>query len=229
VRNSEPTPTTAFAASGPATTERPAEPAARPAPASAPAPPRDAPSRRRRPGTVAVGVVALLAALVAVFVLAQVLGDDGSDPSDSAQSPTGDSAGNGGTGGQGDADDKTSPDSGQDESSPPSDNSGEGAGSGNAVTFVDSYFDTVPDDRDAGWAMLSPDYQAETGRDSYNGFWSSIADVDASNLSPKQGGDAVEATVTYQYEDGRTVEERQLVRLVEGDGGDLLIDGYDQL
>ena len=40
---------------------------------------------------------------------------------------------------------------------------------------------------------------------------------------------SVEATVTYTYEDGRTVEEHQLVQVVEGDGGDLLIDGYDRL
>jgi serine/threonine protein kinase len=232
VRDHDPTPTAAFAASDtsapdrPLSQPRPAGPvtggAAKPAPK--PAPTADAPSRRRRPGPIAAGVVALLVALVAVFVLVQVLGDGGSDPNDSAQAPTGERGGNGDS-------DKKSPDPKQDDSSAPSpDDEGAGAGGGGAaVSFVDGYFDTVPDDRDAGWAMLSPAYQAETGRDSYDGFWSSVADVDASNLSPRQGGDAVEATVTYEYQDGRTVQERQLVHLVEGEGGDLLIDGYDRL
>ena len=233
-RDPDPTPTTAFAASGTATRDRPAAAPVRPAPAPvpAPAPSRDAASRRRRPGPVAAWVVALLAALVAVFVLAQVLGDGGSDPSDSAQGPTderGGSAGKGDNGDSGASGDKGSGEPKQDDSSAPSPDEKAAAGGGAAVSFVDSYFDTVPDDRDAGWAMLSPAYQAETGRDSYDGFWSSIANVDASNLSPRQGGDAVEATVTYTYEDGRTVEERQLVQVVEGNGGDLLIDGYDRL
>jgi hypothetical protein len=174
-------------------------------------------------------VVALLVAVAALFAVVQ-LTDDG-DP--------------GGAGVETAADepttkpDPTRPDSPTQEptdSAPAEEQSesgsgdGQGAASGGeAVAFVDGYFDTVPDDVDAGWAMLSPAYQAETGRESYDGFWAGVADADATDLSPAAGGDAVEATVTYEYEDGRTVEERQLLQLVPGEDGELRIDGYEQV
>jgi hypothetical protein len=171
-------------------------------------------------------VLALLVALVAVFVVVQ-LGDD--------DQPTGKDNEAGATDEPSARPERSrsaspTPDQGATTSPPADEQGGSGdpagaPGGAAAVAFVDDYFDTVPGDVDAGWAMLSPAYQAETGRGSYDSFWAGVADVDATDLSPA-GGDAVEATVTYEYEDGRTVEERQLLQLAPGDDGELRIDGY---
>lgn len=87
--------------------------------------------------------------------------------------------------------------------------------------FVDGYFDTVPADLDAGWQLLSPRMQAEVGRDSFNGFWSQVAAVDADAVQAAE--DAVDATVTYTYESGRVVRQQNQYELVP-DGDGYLID-----
>ena len=219
----------------PAGDTRPATPVAAPTRTTRTAPPAPAgdhppAARRRRPGPVAAGVLALLVAVAALFAVVQLTGDG--DPGDmgaetgAADEPTT----------KPDPTRSGSPTQEPTDSAPaeeqPESGSGDGQGAasgGEAVAFVDGYFDTVPGDVDAGWAMLSPAYQAETGRESYGGFWAEVADVDATDLSPAAGGDAVEATVTYEYEDGRTVEERQLLQLVPGEDGELRIDGYEQV
>lgn len=198
----------------------PADPTPTPTPLTA-----AAARRRRRPGPVVVGLLALLLAGAGVIAAVQ-LGND-ADPGGA-----GNQAGPPRTTDEPSARPKGSrspspaPDD-QQPSSSPADNQGGPASADEKVAMVDGYFDTVPDDLDAGWSMLSPAYRAETGRGSYDGFWAEIADVDASGLSAGPGTDVL-ATVTYEYDDGRTVEERQVLHLVEGAGGALLIDGYDQ-
>jgi serine/threonine protein kinase len=234
-----PTPTATLAAAAPAPADdtRHATPTATPAATSTTAPPTPPPDdtvppRRRRPGPVAAGVLALLVAVAAVFAVVQLTDDEtggSGSPSGAVDEPTAEPDRNRSESPTQEPEATDSPpaeeqdDSGSTSGSP-------GASSGDeAVAFVDGYFDTVPDDVDSGWAMLSPAYQAETGRASYDGFWAEVADVDATDLSPAAGGDAVEATVTYQYEDGRTVEERQLLQLVPGEDGEPRIDGYQQI
>jgi serine/threonine protein kinase len=244
--NPTPTPTATLASVAPAPADdtRPATPAATPAAASttgptAPptAPPTTPPgdtttSRRRRPGPVAAGVLALLVAVAAVFAVVQLTdgGPDGSgSPSGAVDEPTADPDRSRAESPTQEPEATDSPPADEQEPGSASD-SRDGATSGDeAVAFVDGYFDTVPGDVDTGWAMLSPAYQAETGRESYDGFWAEVADVDATDLSPAAGGDAVEATVTYEYTDGRTVEERQLLQLVPGEDGEPRIDGYQQI
>jgi eukaryotic-like serine/threonine-protein kinase len=97
------------------------------------------------------------------------------------------------------------------------------AGSGSQASFLRSYFASAPGGGDAAWAMLTPGYQAQVGRDSYNGFWRTIQSVDVSGVTPAGGG-SVLATLTYRTNGGGTSVERHRLDLVpSGDG--YLIDG----
>jgi serine/threonine protein kinase len=179
----------------------------------------DEPGRRRRSpvGPVLLGMLALAAAVLAVLLL----DPGGSDPAgeqDEARSgatrqPSPSAEGERGGRGQ-----EEPPAAG----SQTPDGTVEPAPTSDPVTFVDGYYDTVPEDLDAGWAMLSPDYQAEVGRDSYDGFWSTIESVDARDLRTVAGGDAVEATVVFVNGDGETLTERHRVDVVDGGGGPLI-------
>ena len=86
------------------------------------------------------------------------------------------------------------------------------------VETVETYFATVPADLDAGWAQLAPSFQARVGRDSYDGFWATISDVEVADVEAG-GGDTVSAQVTYTGTDGSTSVEQQTLTLVPaGDG-----------
>ena len=90
------------------------------------------------------------------------------------------------------------------------------------VETIETYFETVPSDLDAGWAMLSPSMQQRVGRDSYDGFWSTIEAVQVADVQPL-GGNLVAAKVTYTGTDGSVREEQQQIALVD-DGAGYLID-----
>ena len=80
----------------------------------------------------------------------------------------------------------------------------------------------MPDDLDAGWAMLSPAMQDRVGRDSYDGFWATIESTDATDVRAV-GADQVAARVTYRRTDGSVTTEDQVLTLVP-DGDGYLID-----
>lgn len=69
--------------------------------------------------------------------------------------------------------------------------------------------------------MLTPSYQAEVGRASYNGFWRTIRSVDVSNVSPADGN-SVLATLTYTSNGGSTSVERHRLDLVPSGAGYLI-------
>ena len=84
---------------------------------------------------------------------------------------------------------------------------------------ITSYYALLPGDRDAGWDRLTPRYQRTTAssRDYYESFWSAIDSVRVSDVSAS-APETVDATITYDYEDGREYVERTRYRLVEDDG-----------
>ena len=84
---------------------------------------------------------------------------------------------------------------------------------------VTGYYALLPGNRDAGWDRLTSRYQRTTAssRSYYESFWSAIDSVRVSDVSAS-APDAVTATVTYDYEDGREYVERTRYRLVEDDG-----------
>lgn len=89
------------------------------------------------------------------------------------------------------------------------------------VAAAKHYIDTVPDDTDAGWAQLAASEQS-VGRGSYDSFWGSIDDVQASDVRAVADEPAVNLTLTYHFHDGRVVVETQRIGL-ERSGGDYLI------
>ncbi len=87
-----------------------------------------------------------------------------------------------------------------------------GGSAAKAEAFVSNYYTLVPGDTDAGWAELSPSFQQQTGRDSYDSFWGSYNSVDVSNVQ------AVSPTVvnyTISY-DGSTPENKQITLVKDG-------------
>ncbi len=89
--------------------------------------------------------------------------------------------------------------------------------------FVASYFAVLPEDLDAGWAQLSPQFQAETGRGSYDAFWGSMDDVQVSSITPLGDG-VVNYEVTYFPSGGDPSTEQKQLQLVPS-GDSYLIDG----
>ena len=81
----------------------------------------------------------------------------------------------------------------------------------------------LTDDLDTGWSRLSPRMQAEVGRSSFDGFWSTVSSVRTSGLSTSAGGSSVDVTLRYTMDDGRVSVERHRIDLVR-DGGQYLID-----
>lgn len=113
------------------------------------------------------------------------------------------------------------------ETTAPPRNEPDGGGSvseGEMADFVSSYFAVLPEDTDAGWAQLSPSFQQEVGRDSYDGFWGSLSDVQAQNIDADTDEMTATLDITYVDQDGGSQEERHVLDLVEQDG-ELLIDG----
>jgi serine/threonine protein kinase len=98
-----------------------------------------------------------------------------------------------------------------------------GAGLAAQKSFLTDYFTKAPGGTDEGWALLTPGYQSQVGRGSYDGFWKTIDSVSVGDVT-SAGDGAVRATLTYTRTDGHTSTEQHLIALQEsGDG--YLIDG----
>jgi hypothetical protein len=188
-----------------------------------------APARSRKPGYAVLAAVALLLVLGGVAYAASLRGEDPS-PSDSA----------GATSSTADTTPKNTPKqspstkaSTQPSPSPsptrqsttpsPSPSAASGSGLAARRAFLRDYFAQAPGGTDAAWAMLTPGYQDQVTRGSYDGFWRTISSVSVSNVTDAGGG-AVEATLAYTKTDGGTSTERHRLELVRSGGG-FLIDG----
>ena len=89
--------------------------------------------------------------------------------------------------------------------------------------FVEGYYETVTEDPETTWALLTPAYQAATGGyDDYTNYWSTIAEAKAKSIEadPDQG------SVTFVMESKRTddskVEEVVTLLLERSDDGYLI-------
>jgi hypothetical protein len=100
-------------------------------------------------------------------------------------------------------------------SSPPA-----AAGLGSRASFVEGYYGALPDDIETGWSLLTPGYQEETSRDTYEGFWSGIDAVTVEETRGA-GSNAVDVTLTYTS-GGGTQREVRRVFLERGDDGYLI-------
>ena len=90
---------------------------------------------------------------------------------------------------------------------------------GDLSQAVRNYYALVPGDTDSGWALLTDRYRrtTATSRDYYERFWSSIEQVQVSDVSSTAPSSVV-ATLRYSFRDGRTVVERTAYGLVREDG-----------
>jgi hypothetical protein len=171
---------------------------------------------------MAVAAVVALVAVVAVAALLGTTGGGGASVSGGSPSSTPQA---GDVGDAGDAGTAT----------PGVDDSGGAAGSDGAGSSavpisgspddqarqqaVIDYYGLLPNRLDEGWQRLTPHFQASTagGYDNYRGYWGSMQEVTVRGVSPA-GGQSVDATVTYRYANGRTVDERTVFGLIYQDG-----------
>lgn len=145
-----------------------------PPPPAPPAGPRD-----QRPWRIAIAGAALVAVIGVIGALL-LLGDGDDDPSDAA-GPGAGSTPSGTTGTTASV-------------PPPS--------VAELEAFAATYVETAAEDPDAGFAMLTPDYQARSPE--YGGFWGSVDKPKISDVSADPAG----LTVTYSYKYEFEYEER---------------------
>jgi hypothetical protein len=207
-----------------------------------PAPPEESTPRRRRGGLLAMAVVLLLAAVaVGGYLLLAADGDEvepranpdrsssstpSNQPSDDAtpedEPPTDDApATEEPTTEEPTTEEPTTeepteePEEEEESSSSPA-----AAGLGSRARFVEGYYGALPDDTETGWSLLTPGYQQETSRDTYEGFWSGIDAVTVEETRAA-GSNAVDVTLTYTS-GGGTQREVRRVFLERGDDGYLI-------
>ena len=89
---------------------------------------------------------------------------------------------------------------------------------------ITAYYALMPGNLEQGWTLLTPKYQRSPagGFEGYQRFWGQIGSVQVSGVTPI-GESQVDATVVYNFKDGRVVRERHSYFLVL-DGGRWLID-----
>ena len=153
-----------------------------------------------------LGILAVLAVLAGVgtYLL-------GNDPASDTTDP---SAGSDRSGGASE---------GADPGGSASGDSPEPSGSADREAFVEDYYAVLPDDTEAGWSMLSPEFQGEVGSyGSYDGFWSTIDSVTVQDVQAV-GGNAVDTTLVYTT-DGSSQSEVRRIELTRS-GDDYLISG----
>ncbi len=179
--------------------------------------------RRRRRAIIAAMVAAALLVVLGGIAWAASLRDD-PGPSDSARDDPSASQASGSSSPspkESPTEESSAP-SPSASSSKPSPSSSATPRSTSKAAFLREYFSVVPGGSDEAWAMLTPRFQADVGRDSFNGFWRTISSVSVSNVTPA-GPNAVVATLSYRATNGDTSTERKRYDLTRS-GDSYLID-----
>jgi len=71
----------------------------------------------------------------------------------------------------------------------------------------------LPGNVSGAWSQLLPEYQAQTGYDSYMNFWGTIRSVSVGAVTPGGDNRAV-VSLTYILKDGSTTSESRWVQVV---------------
>lgn len=102
------------------------------------------------------------------------------------------------------------------------------SGSGDIVSFVESYYALLPENIDAAWTRLSAQAQAQSGnRSGYERFWSGIRDVRFEN-GRDLGGGVVQGTVVFVRNDGTQTREPYRF-VITGEGDNRVIQTFTRL
>ncbi|MCX2729676.1 protein kinase [Saccharopolyspora sp. NFXS83] len=80
---------------------------------------------------------------------------------------------------------------------------------------VSEYYAAMPGNLSVAWQQLTPDYQTNHagGYEAFSEFWEPVRGVQASGVST-EGPNTALATITYDFDDGRTVAEKTRYTLV---------------
>lgn len=189
----------------PVPTPAPSSPPATPAPSARPAPePATAPLPTAAPGRRStwpwlVGV----AAVVAVFALVLLLDREPEAPAPNAEDrPT---------------ETSSSPSPTETTTTPPADTRAD------LESFVNDYLATVTSDRRAAFALLTTEFQAESGGwPGYNRFWATIASASPSNIQVDPEALTVSYDVAYETVSGRRTNDSVRLQLQRSDDGYLI-------
>ena len=84
---------------------------------------------------------------------------------------------------------------------------------------IRSYYALLPANTDEAWSGMTTTYQVRHagGRSSYDAFWRAIRRVSASHVTGA-APDRAQATIRYEFRDGRRVQERTSFRLAKVGG-----------
>ena len=197
-----------------ATSDEVSAPAPAPAHAPTPAAARASSGRGGLPGgrLVAVMALVLLAGLAAWLLLRDDgAGDTVADTSSSGQTQ------------------ESQPSGGSSASDQPSETKEPSTGTaptGDAAAmraFVQDYFSQVTADPEATYAMLTPQFQAESGGyERYAGFWSTIESATVSDVRADPGTLTTSYTIQYVTTSGRTTTQQGRLRLERSGEGYLI-------
>jgi len=95
-----------------------------------------------------------------------------------------------------------------------------------AMATVERYYQWLPENMDAPWAMLSPQARVQSGgRQAYETFWSGIRAVALEDVSSPNAG-LVQAIVVFTRTDGTTTNEPYQFWVV--DNGDAVIQSFSR-
>ncbi|MGY1746077.1 serine/threonine-protein kinase [Blastococcus sp. SYSU D00695] len=218
---------------------RDTEPAGPPRPPDTPRPglPRVVPTRRRRLPLLLAGLVLLLLVGGGVAWLAATSGGDGDDaagPSTSAPAPsssadpTAETPATGSTGAGSTGAEPSPPEEGSPSTDEPPPTAQPPAADADVEVreTLGRYYDLLPRDTEAAYAMTGPSLRAQVSYDSYAGFfgtWSEVGLLDVRDVTVD--GDRVTATTEVRFtRPGEQQVETHAVTFVRGGDGGLLVD-----
>ncbi|ONI73422.1 serine/threonine protein kinase [Actinosynnema sp. ALI-1.44] len=94
-----------------------------------------------------------------------------------------------------------------------------------AGSFVNSYYDLLPENPEAGWARLTPKAQGQSnGKDGYFNFYARMSDVRITDVSDDGKGN-VRGTVRFKFKDGNETREPYRFTVIV-QNGKLMIDDF---
>lgn len=103
--------------------------------------------------------------------------------------------------------------------SPTNSSSQQGPNEQEMEAFIADYLATAPSDPEAGFQMLTPPFQEQSGGlEGYRGFWDTVESAELRSVSADPASLTVEYTVEYSMEDGRSVSDEVQLALVMAEG-----------
>jgi tRNA A-37 threonylcarbamoyl transferase component Bud32 len=209
---------------------RPTPVAAAPAAvADRPAPPQRG-QRRSRGGWIAAGLVALLLAGLAAFLLLDPLGDE--NGSTAQQGPVATTSATPTESTEPEPEPEPTPsdeptptaEEGADDDAPVD---GEAVRAQDVDKAVKDFFQSIPGNLEAAHQRTSPDFQSRFPYEGFVGFWDDFEKVDVGNIQTEDGSTDAVVDIEYQWPDGTRQTERHLISFIVSDDGRLLLDGEE--